>query len=251
MIPEIETRLVSWIRSVLGDDKLKVWLGTPGKQSDAATIGLYLYELGEPNKGRGTADQSVGALFRYLVTAWDGDPGRANERIGELFMAALDAPEAIALPGTEIDIDSGQPYALWQSLGMPARPSFVICVHAFRDRERRVAPVTRLVRKELVVDMVPTMSLAGQVVVPAAKNGGRDKEPPAGLAAAYVEIPHINRTTRTDATGRFRFTAIPWPGKDRPLTVRVSARGRLQEFSIGSEQSLEEPVILPFPITEP
>jgi hypothetical protein len=141
--------------------------------------------------------------------------------LGALVVAALENPEF------EVEQEP-LPLALWTSLGIAPRPSFVLRVPFRHDRPQKLAPP---VRKPIIIKQLPLISFEGQVLGP--------EDIP--LMDARVELPALELFTNTDSKGRFHFSV---PAMRGSRLLRVRAKG--QEFSINTEQagSDEDPLVI-------
>lgn len=129
---------------------------------------------------------------------------------GPTARAAAAATCALALDATveaEWPVEPGPPdLALWQALGQPPAPAFVLVVPV-----RRVVPLapTPLVRQPLQVVGARMRTVTGRVVAPSG-------EPVAG---ARVGLADGNGATLTDHRGRFRLEVAAATGDALPLVV--------------------------------
>jgi hypothetical protein len=220
MIDQIDRRLAAWIGGIL--DQVDVSLAPPEAAETARGVGLYLMELVQSPPARGTRRPPLMMTLRYLVTTQAAKPEDAHQMLGALVVAALENPEF------EVEQEP-LPLALWTSLGIAPRPSFVLRVPFIQERPEKLAP---LVRKPIVIKHLALRSLEGQILGP--------EDIP--LMNARVELPALELFTTTDSKGRFHFSSVPaMPGA---RVLRVRAKG--QEFSINTEQagSEEDPLVI-------
>ncbi|HEY2971381.1 MAG TPA: Pvc16 family protein [Pyrinomonadaceae bacterium] len=220
MIDQIDRRLTAWIGGIL--DQVDVSLAPPEAAETARGVGLYLMELVQSPPARGTRRPPLMMTLRYLITTQAAKPEDAHQMLGALVVAALENPEF------EVEQEP-LPLALWTSLGIAPRPSFVLRVPFIQERPEKLAP---LVRKPIVIKHLALRSLEGQILGP--------EDIP--LMNARVELPALELFTTTDSKGRFHFSSVPaMPGA---RLLRVRAKG--QEFSINTEQagSEEDPLVI-------
>jgi hypothetical protein len=220
MIDQIDRRLAAWIGGIL--DQVDVSLAPPEAAETARGVGLYLMELVQSPPARGTRRPPLMMTLRYLVTTQAAKPEDAHQMLGDLVVAALENPEF------EVEQEP-LPLALWTSLGIAPRPSFVLRVPFIHERPEKLAP---LVRKPIVIKHLALRSLEGQILGP--------EDTP--LMNARVELPALELFTTTDSKGRFHFSSVPaMPGA---RLLRVRAKG--QEFSINTEQagSEDDPLVI-------
>jgi hypothetical protein len=224
LIDQIDRRLQEWVRTVV--DVAEVSLGPPGGPATERGVGLYLMELGHRPPSRGARRPPLQLTLHYLVTAWAERPDEEHRILGELALAALAHPEF------EVQLDP-VPVAAWTAFGVKPRPSFVVGVALRREHPEAVVPT---VRTPPVVNTSPVGSLHGVVL-------GPEDLPVMG---ADVELPALQRSTRTDSRGRFRFAAIP----TGPQVQRVRVRAKGQEVTVAAERAAGtgEPVVVRLPL---
>lgn len=209
MIEEIQDRLREWVGGVL--EGAKVSFEAPSGERKDRGISLYLIEVVPKPAARGVRTQPLQIALRYLVTASSEDATQADGWVAELLFAALGDPEweAVLEP---------IPLAVWRSFSGIPRPSFLLQVPLRRERPHKRVPYVRF---PLVVRDSPMEVLEGVVL-------GPETIP---LTGAIVELPALQLSTRTDARGRFRFTAVPT--EPRSKLVRVRAKGRETTLKTG------------------
>ena len=227
MFEQTDERLADWIANVVGP--VDVSLAPPEDSQDGTGVSLYLFELIDKPPPRGIRRSPLQLALRYLITTWAEEPKEAHRMLGELVFAALD--------DAEMDVDlSPLPAETWQAFGIPPRPGFCLRVPVQRERPE---PPTKLVREPMVLHVSPTTHLAGVLVTP-------DGVP---LAGATIEYVSLQRTTRTDADGRFAFANIL--AASDPIQLRVKVKGR--EFIRAVEQPVsdQQPLVIEFdPLSE-
>lgn len=226
MTDNIRERLADWVGRVLAD--AAVVFAPPEDGQPGAGISLYLYELAPFAPPADSRRLPLQLTLRYLVTAWAGKPDEAERMLLDLAFAAMEHAEY------EADF-SPLPVTAWTAFGVKPRPSFVLRVPARRPRP---APPVPRVRKPLVMQAVPAVTLFGMVLGPG----------DFPLAGAHVQIPAMQLSTRTDAQGRFRFAALPAEPRGRHL--RVTAKGRTQDMTVDQPDSAGEPIVIHFDLGE-
>ncbi len=167
-------------------------------------VSLHLFEIAGTPQPRGSRLPPHTLALRYLITVWSPDTPTAHHLLGELTFAALDEP------GFEVE-PAPVPLALWQGLAVAPRPALLVRLPVSRARAETVAP---LVRQPLTVRMSGLVSITGRLV-------GPERTP---IPGATLELPGLQRTTRTDFQGRFRFDTVP--RDPAPAEILVNARGR-------------------------
>lgn len=146
--------------------------------------------------------------LRYAVTAYGKDAleeqALMDGAIERLATASQWSPAAPLAPND------------WRALGVAMRLALIVEATFVHAREPApVAPVTE--KAELL--LTPTQPLVGKVVTPAGTP----------VTDAQVSLPYARLTTRTDATGTFRFSNAPAGRAARRIVV--TARGRRAEAS--------------------
>lgn len=161
----------------------------------------------------------------YLVTVRAADPIVEQTGAMALLFAAMehDAAEVV------LDRDA---LKLCAALNLPPGPGFVLRTMVSAV-SRRAAARTALVRFPLTIDAGELGVLQGSVL-------GPNDTPVAG---AVVRVEGVDRTARTDASGRFRLHG-PVGAKNKPVRLNVRARG----VEIDSEVKTDSPVILRLPL---
>jgi hypothetical protein len=154
----------------------------------------------------------LGISLEYLVGTWASDPVDAHEMLLELAYGAMQEQ------GFEVDLEPLDPSA-WLALGVPPAPTFRLIVPTQRAIAAGRAPA---VLHPLEVTATGLGNLSGWVRT-------RDGIP---IAGARVELPAIERRSRTDADGRFRLDAIPSGAST--LRLRVTAKGREAWATVGA-----------------
>ncbi len=223
MIQHVDQRLKGWVETVVQSGNVS--LAAPSDSLTGRGIGLYLMELADTPPARGTRRPPLQLALHYLVTAWAETPEEAHRLLGEVAFAAMENPEY------EVKLDP-LPVAAWTALGVAPRPSFVLRVPLQKERVEKPAP---LVRVPLAVQTVDREPLHGIVV------GPRDTP----VMGARVELPAHGLSTRTNASGRFLFSAIPV--EPRSKVVRVQARGHEISLNVDLAVGSRDPLMIRFP----
>lgn len=219
MIDEADRRLREWVRAV--DESAEVTLEAPTDQPEGRGVSLYLLGIGERPPARGAERPPLQVWLRYLVTTWAPDRRDAQGLLLELAFAAME-DEAMQLDLEPLPAD------LWAALGARPQPSFLLRLPLRRERPVEAAPP---VLWPLRVEPGRSIGLEGLVLGP--------REIP--IAGASVEIPALQRQTRTDRRGRFRFARLPGPPVRTELVVR--AKGRSISLTV-SEPDPDRPLVV-------
>ncbi len=221
MIEQVDERLKEWVKSVLKD--VNVSLGAPDLTRGKRTVRVYLMEIIQGQVPRGTKRPPLQFTLRYLVTADDSDDEVAHSLLGELLLAAVDAPDFEVEP-------EPVPIAVWSALGMAPRPSFVVRAPV---RIERPQPKIKRVSIPLILKTGSMLPLEGVVLGPG----------DFPLSEARVEVPALQLRTHTDYKGRFRFPAVPAGQPD--MMVRISAKGREVTVStVSNDRRNGEPLVV-------
>jgi hypothetical protein len=219
LIEQVDQQLRDWVIQVLGPTT--VTLDSPAPSPTGQGVSLYLYALNQAFPSSGSGALPLQIELRYLVSAWAEQPEEAHRLLDRLVFAAM------TNPAFEIDL-APLPPETWLSYGVKPLPCFVLKAPVRIDRKE---PLTPIVRKPLEVHATPVTQLEGTVLGPG----------DLPLANARVEIPFLDRSTRTDTHGRFQFQAVPADPGVRKL--RVVLKG----WSLDVE--LEQPSLARGPIT--
>jgi hypothetical protein len=219
-LDEVDQRLKAWVASVVGD--VAVSLKAPTASATGSCIGLYLIEVLPGSQPHGGTAPPLTITLRYLVTACAPEPEAAHRLIGELLFAAM--------ADTHFEVETAAPApSIWAAFGMPPQPAFVLRTPLQRKRPQKVAP---LVLSPLEMKASPLRALHGIVL------GPRDTP----VAGARVEVPALGLSASTDATGRFRFRAVP--GGPGTITLRIIAKGREWFHTPPAGEGSDRPLII-------
>jgi hypothetical protein len=226
MIDQIYQRLTEWVQKTLGQIELS--FDRPEDQKAGSGINLYLLDMIDTPSPRGTKRAPLQLSLHYLVTSWAGQPAEAHRLLSELAFAAMEYPE------TEVEF---KPLSadLWIALDIKPRPSFVLKVPL---RKERPEPAAQYVRKPIVVQAMPAVSLSGVILTP-------DDVP---IANAQVELAGTHTLTRTNANGQFRFAMLPAALGEQTLLVR--AKGRAMTFTVKRPDTDTETLVVHFNLLE-
>ena len=209
MLEEADDEVTSWAQSVLpGAD---VALGPPLAESASPAVSLHLLSLTDIPAARGAGRVSPQFGARYLVTSAAAEPAEAHRLLGTLLFAALEQHEF------EVGF-ADVPDALWAAAGAMPRAAFSLFVRVRREREDEPTP---LVRGPIVVRGAPLAPLEGLVLGPG----------DVPISDAFIALPKLSATTRSDRRGRFRFAAVP---SDVPASPRVRAKAGEFPFTVAS-----------------
>jgi hypothetical protein len=226
MIDQVDQRLSQWVATIVED--VPVTFAIPKDAQPGRGVSLYLCDMAGRPAARSERRPPLQILVRYVVSAWAEQAETAHRIVGELMFAAMQQAEF------EVPAEAVAP-GLWRALGVPPRPAFLLGV--LLRRERPEARAT-LVRQPLVLGASPLGNLSGRVVGPGALP----------VPGARVEVPSLQRSTRTDADGRFRFGALPI---EPPITrVDVSAKGRRISIDPRAAVASGEPLTIELQPTE-
>ena len=210
MIEQIDKELQDWLATIPGVASISLE-PPPLKQG----ISLYLMSLGESSPMRTNRRSPLNTALHYLVTSWHKDPAQAHTQLSQLLFASLEHPDY------EVCYDHID-YHLWQLFGIAPQPAFVLRVIASLERPEPVIPRVQEPR----VETVPAVPLTGRVL-------GPDDVP---LAGAYVQLPVLQLSRRTDTRGKFYFPNVPGDS----VQVLVRAKGVERRMTIDREN--KEPI---------
>ncbi|MCY1033553.1 carboxypeptidase-like regulatory domain-containing protein [Corallococcus sp. BB11-1] len=203
-----------------------VYLGVPDRDSLERGVCLYLLELGPAPMARPGKRGVLQFTVCYLVTVGADTPERAHRLLGDLVFAAMSDKEI------EVDL-SPVPAALWAGLRSVPRPAFRLRVQVRKDQPPAEARCLSLVGR------APSPSaLLGQVVGPG----------DVPIRGAWVALPSLQLSTRTDAQGHFQFPRVP-PARS---LGRLEVRAEGEMLAVESEvlASGTTPLIIRMPVKE-
>ena len=216
VIDEVDQQLSRWVDEVLPGASVTL----DGPAADDDDVGLYLFEMADLPPARGETRPPLQVRLGYLVTTSGTDVAVAHKRLGTLLFAALTHPDwDVRFPGDIAEF--------WTAVGMPPRAGFILSVPLRQPVELEPAPPVRV---PLRVEGVGSRVMEGVVL-------GPDDIP---ISDAFVEIPSLSLTTRSDTRGRFRFAAVPTSPAKQQLRVRAKAR----EFPFTVDSSKPPPFVL-------
>jgi hypothetical protein len=216
VIDEVDQQLSSWVEDVLPG--VRVTLDGPAGEDD--DVGLHLFEMGALPPARGEKRPPLQVRLGYLVTTSGDDVTLAHKRLGQLLFAAMAHPDwEVRYPGDIAEF--------WNAAGVPPRAGFILSVPLRQPVEIEPAPP---VRAPLRVRGVGSRAMEGVVLGPG----------DVPVSDAFVEIPSLALTTRSDTRGRFRFAAVPTSPAEQQLRVRAKAR----EFPFTVDSSKPSPFVL-------
>jgi len=222
MIDEVDQQLSSWVEEVLPG----VSITFEGPATAAHEVGLYLFEMADLPPARGEERPPLQVRLGYLVTTSGTDVALAHKRLGTLLFAALKHP------GWEVRF-AGDTAELWRAVGEPPRAGFTLSVPLRQAVEAEAAPP---VRAPLRVQGVGSRAMEGVVLGPG----------DIPISDAFIEIPSLALTARSDGRGRFRFAAVPTSPAKQHLRVRAKAR----EFPFTVDSSKPSPFVLRLDLTK-
>jgi hypothetical protein len=207
VIDRIDDKLSSWIKTILGEIPLS--LSEPAPPPSQPGVNLYLWELLDAPPLRGQQRPPLQIHLRYLVTTWADEPAEAHRLLGQLVFAALADPE-FEVDLTPLSAES------WLALNMVPRPAFFLRIPLRLEQPEADIP---LVRAPVVLNGTPVTTLHGIIY-------GPNQTP---LSGARIELPALQRSTYSDAYGKFHFATIP---AGHQQAVRIKAKGQLVELTV-------------------
>ncbi|NOK22967.1 carboxypeptidase-like regulatory domain-containing protein [Corallococcus carmarthensis] len=224
MIDEVDLRMKAWVGRIATE--APVYLGVPDRESLDRGVCLYLLELGPAPLTRAGKRGALQFTVCYLVTVGAETPERAHRLLGDLVFAAMSDKEL------EVDL-SPVPAALWAGLRSVPRPAFRL-----RVQVRKEKPLAEVRCLSLVEGPSTPPPLLGRVVGPG----------DVPIQDAWVALPSLQLSTRTDAQGQFLFPRLP----------PVESLGRLEVRAEGELLSVESeglatgtaPLIIRMPVKE-
>ena len=226
MIDETDDLVVKWAERVV--PKVDVSLEHPRDDAKGAGVSIHLLDLVSDPVPRANRKPSVLRMsLRYLVTTWAEHPRSAHRLLGDLAFAAMEEPEF------EVEL-TPLPGDFWEALGASPRAHLLLRVPVRRESEVRVA---KLVEKPLVVHAADLTTLEGLILGPKA----------VPVPDAFVELPALQRFTRSDGSGRFSFAGIP----AQPPVTRLLVHAKGRDFSIDRDSSADgRPLVIELDFVE-
>ena len=216
MIDEVDQQLSKWVEDVLPGASVTL----DGPAGAGEDVGLYLFEMADLPPARGEERPPLQVRLGYLVTTSGTDVTLAHSRLGKLLFAALTHPDwEVRYPGDIAEF--------WNAVGQPPRAGFILTIPLRQPVEAKPPPP---VQGPLRVQGVTSRAMEGVVLGPG----------DVPISDAFVEIPSLALTTRSDRHGRFRFAAIPTAPVEQQLRVRAKAR----EFPFTVDSSNPSPYVL-------
>ncbi len=226
MIEDADRRLKDWAKTVLEDAEIS--LGPPRALDSASVVSLYLTDILPAPRTSTSRRLPLQTSLRYLVTAWADKPETEHRQLGDLVFAAMEHPEF------EVEL-AAQPAEFWLAFGIAPRPAFMLRLPVQVERPE---PQIGRIRHPVEVRFSPAVSLAGRLVGPA----------DVPLSGAQVELASLQLTTRTDATGRFRFAAVPAQPDTKELRIRLKGNERRVKVTHGADSA--QPLVIRFDTME-
>jgi hypothetical protein len=217
VIDEVDQQVTRWVEEVLPG--VSVTLDGPATAA-TADVALHLFEVADLPPARGEEPPPLQVRLGYLVTTSGSDVALAHNRLGTLLFAALSHPDW----GVRFVGDIAE---FWSASGVPPRAGFILTVPVRQPVETKPAPPVRV---PLRVQGVGTRAMEGVVLGPG----------DVPVSDAFIEIPSLGLTTRSDTRGRFRFAAVPAAPAKQQLRVRAKAR----EFPFTVDSSKPSPFVL-------
>ncbi len=207
MIEQTDQEIGAWVQRVVGDD-VPLSFAVPTAVAPEPSVNLYLWELLDAPPLRSQQRPPLQIYLRYLITTWADEPATAHRLLGQLVFAALANPEF------DVDLQPLPPES-WLALNIAPRPAFFLRVPL---RLEQPEPDVPLVRAPVVLNGTPVTTLHGII-------HGPNQTP---LSGARIELPALQRSTYSDAHGKFHFATIP---AGHQQAVRIKAKGQLVELS--------------------
>jgi hypothetical protein len=216
VIDEVDQKLSRWVEDVLPGATVTLE-GPAGAEDD---VGLYLFEMADLPPARGESRPPLQVRLGYLVTTSGADVALAHKRLGTLLFAALTHPDwDVRYPGDIAEF--------WKAVGEPPRAGFILNVPLRQPVEIAPAPP---VRAPVSLEIVGSRAMEGIVLGPG----------DVPISDAFVQLPALALTTRSDARGRFRFPAIP----EKPAKQHLRVRAKAREFPFTVDSSKPSPFVL-------
>lgn len=228
MLETLDQNLREWVGKTLGGVTFS--LTAPVKEATGSGVNIYLLELVDSPPRRGPDLSPLQFDARYLVTTWADTPEAAHQMLEKLAFAALEK--------SDFNVEFyGLPADLWNGLGIPPQPAFLLRLTV---RQERPQPEVHYVHQPLELRIGPSTLLRGVV------RSSQDIP----IAGAQVEMPSIQRSTRTDENGNFLFANIP---KDlTTYQIKIRAKGREQIVTVAQQTPDQAPVVIRFdPVANP
>lgn len=213
-LDQVDRALKNWVEAVLEDTH--VTFAAPCDISPDDQVCLYLkdviYRPLSQTVSRANAQPTVTLSLNYVVTTWHSDPILAHQALEVLLLAAIENP-TFSIQTEPI------PLAMWQAFQIPPRPAFILYTVLEIDRPRSTLPI---VRHPPVVQVASVSRMQGVILGPG----------DVPIAGARIMLPHLHRSTYSDADGMFGFEAVPSDGPWGPM--KVQAKGYV--FSVVPEE---------------
>ncbi len=226
MIEDADQHLKDWALTVL--ESTEVSLASPGVIEAGPVVSIYLTDILPAPRTSTSRRLPLQTSLRYLVTAWADSPEAEHRLLGQLVFAAMEHPEF------EVEL-AAQPAEFWLAFGIPPRPAFMLRLPVQVERPE---PQTGRIRHPVDVRFSPAVSLAGRLVGP--------EDVP--LSGAQIELASLHLTTRTDAKGRFRFSAVPAKPDTKELFIRLKGTERRVTVAHGTDAA--QPLVIRFDTME-
>jgi hypothetical protein len=199
MIPRVDSELSEWVGRVLPG--VSVLAEVPATSVQPPCVNLYLYRLASAPALQQARGSNPAVTLRYLVTVHGSDSEETHRMLGSLLFDALQHPHYV------VDLDAATE-DFWQAFGLSPRPAFVLTAPLRLERVDETPRVRHYPR----VSTVPAVALHGVLLGPG----------DIPIANARIVLADLDRYTRTDGEGRFRFAAVPpEPARKR---LRIAAR---------------------------
>ncbi len=226
-IEQADQRLKEWIAENSGT---ACSLGAPSARAEGEGVSLYLVDIRDSSYLAAANQLPLQLTLRYLVTTWAASPEAAHQLLDTVINRALNEPQL------ESEFQPIPP-ELWMGLQVSPQPAFFLRVVLRPERARpKEAP---LVRKPLVLELEPVVSLFGRVL-------GPQDQP---IMNARVELPALELSAQTGPDGDFHFVGIPG-GSGLKTRLHIRARGKAQDVLVERMYSEADPLIVHFDLPD-
>lgn len=211
MIQTVDTRMRTWIGRVA--PSAAVSLAAPSHEGETPRLSLYLLTLHSVSQDRTLPYRTFDLELDYLVTAWADDTNKEHELLGQVLLEASQEDDLT------IDLEAPRD-TLWTALGIAPRPCFRLRTMARHDFP--ALPVRRVETVEWQAGSLRT--LRGLLVDP--------KDRP--VVGARVELRGSRAPVRTGGLGEFSLRVLA--ESDRPLALKIRAKGLEQRWTVAADQ---------------
>jgi hypothetical protein len=222
MLDRTLDQLRTWVQNAVDVDTVS--LDPPGPADGATVVSCYFYAIGENPPMRSARNAPLQLACYVLVSCTAPTALESSRILSELIFATMQNPDY------EIVLEP-PPAEFWLALGVIPRPCYALRIPLRIERPSAAVP---RVRQPLSVEGAPITQLNGVVLGPG----------DIPIAGARVEVPMLQRTTRTDANGRFRLTGMA--AEPRAKQLRVSAKGETLDVTVMQPAVATEVIVVHF-----